>query len=176
MRMSDFGPGAGIQFHAAICLSGHIVATDVLPGKSLGRGRCAICGQQVIYACTQPSCKAWILGDCQGYPVIVGTDAPRYCDSCGHPFPWTEQRLQALDLLVDLTKELSENQRRLLKRAARTLGDRTPETELAQAEVASIWPSIKEVGRIVIQDAFLGILHDAARTKFLTLIKVMSGK
>jgi len=61
-----------------------------------------------------------------------------------------------------------------LKKATRALSNQTPEVELAEAQFATIWPSIKEIGRMTLKEAISGALAGAAKAKFLAIINLVT--
>jgi len=93
-------------FHdvAQICLNGHVITAGYQRYPEYRKQHCDRCGAKTITEC--PTCHQAIQGDHVDPDAIIfvpgGFRAPAYCHSCGNPFPWTEQRL---DALVELTKE-----------------------------------------------------------------------
>lgn len=77
--------------NAQICLSGHVVSTDIQESSA---PFCSECGEKTITAC--PHCNAPIPGVLKDDEVIIlgqelTYEPPKYCEKCGTPFPWTKK-------------------------------------------------------------------------------------
>jgi len=78
----------GIHCDAQICLKGHVLHCDGMPFDS--KAHCTKCGAACIDEC--PRCKEPIRGR-QKY-MAMDYLRPQFCHSCGHSYPWMEDRLQ----------------------------------------------------------------------------------
>lgn len=87
---------------AAICKRGHVQTQDLTLGE-VGE-RCPECGAHVLTEC--PACATRIRGH-YDIPGVVSFgdhyEPPRFCDSCGAPFPWLDRqgRIYELENLLD---------------------------------------------------------------------------
>src|SRR5262249_43167252 len=92
----------GLHAAAQICRKGHIQHCDGMPFDS--KTHCTKCGEGCIDAC--PRCSEGIRG--------IGTQQhktgfllPRYCHSCGRPYPWMEEKLRTARELLDHDDKLT---------------------------------------------------------------------
>jgi hypothetical protein len=75
-----------------VCVNGHQVTDRYYGLPEFRRKFCKQCGASTIHAC--PNCGTEIKGDYEVEGVVaIGfeTPVPPYCESCGHPYPWTEK-------------------------------------------------------------------------------------
>ena len=140
---------------AQICLNGHVITDRFNQNTEFRKDFCDKCGSSTIHQC--PNCNNNIQGDyiVEGY-FSIGHEPhlPNYCLHCGHPFPWTESRLDAAKDLVMATEELEEKE--LLVQSLPDLVADTPRTSLA----ASRWKkALIKVGGYT-AEAFREILID----------------
>jgi hypothetical protein len=73
-------------------MNGHQITDRYNRSPGFRRPFCDSCGAETIYQC--PNCKAEIRGDyhVDGVAFIgLGTPVPRFCEKCGHPFPWANK-------------------------------------------------------------------------------------
>ena len=119
---------------AQICLNGHVITARA---KSAERRQefCTECGEKTITSCQ--NCNARIKGhyDVPGVIAIgVKYNKPKYCEKCGHPFPWTKRQLDAAKELVELAEVLNANEKNELKTAISELVKDTPQAVVAQVK------------------------------------------
>lgn len=76
---------------AQICTKGHVVNSRSTTDPDNNSNYCPTCGKTTITQC--PNCRAEIKGEpiFQG-PILIGSYyvAPKICDNCGAPFPWSK--------------------------------------------------------------------------------------
>src|SRR5262249_35658910 len=115
---------------AQICLNGHVINDRAFTQPNLNQDHCQHCGEPTITKCK--SCASEIRGRYVGGPAIHGQFvAPSYCWKCGHPYPWTQRRLQAAKQLADELDELDETDREKLKASLDDLAKNSPAAEIA---------------------------------------------
>lgn len=88
---------------AQICLNGHVINEYATSYPEFNKNHCLQCGSKTIEKC--PSCAENIQGFYHTPGAIsVGGEktAPRFCHSCGKPYPWTETA-------IAVAKELAHN-------------------------------------------------------------------
>jgi hypothetical protein len=108
---------------AAICRRGHVQTID-LTHSEVGE-RCPTCGAKVLTAC--PTCQARIRGHYH-IPGVVHLDSgytpPRFCDSCGKPFPWLDRqgRIFELENMLD-DEDLDDADELAVREQLRALAD-----------------------------------------------------
>ena len=126
---------AGYYDTALICLNGHVINSRMKKYPQHNTKFCQDCGAECINKC--PHCNEDIRGEYHLERVIARSFyvAPSYCDKCGKPFPWLEEKLIALDEIIDLMDELSESEKRDLKQSARDVTTENPRTSLAALKI-----------------------------------------
>lgn len=88
---------------AQVCREGHMVNDSADSQPVYNKTFCSKCGAATIVAC--PHCKAQIKGyaHISGVASVQVTEPEKFCDNCGHPYPWSESKLKAaLDLAGEL--------------------------------------------------------------------------
>lgn len=82
---------------AQVCMNGHMITSSIDKNPQLMEKYCSACGEITITTC--PKCNSNIKGryDIEGFASFSGgyEGAKAYCHNCGHPFPWTERRMNA---------------------------------------------------------------------------------
>lgn len=140
------------QYKQRVCLNGHQI-TDRVSLNEATNEFCQQCGTQVIDSC--PNCKNPILGylqisgvyDLTSYTVPV----PKYCRSCGSPYPWTKSALEALDEIVELSN-LSRKDKQVLKDSSPDLVGNTPKSQVAALKWRKFGKSILGMAHDIIVD------------------------
>ena len=124
---------------AQICLNGHIInpATEAAPHDS--QDFCSACGATTIVRCTD--CDAAIRGarlaialDRRWHPtggLARQSAPPKFCTTCGKPYPWTRATLDAARELAAELHDLSESERADLVKSLPDLIADTPKTTVA---------------------------------------------
>jgi hypothetical protein len=123
--MQSFDPGSDHSHYrpAAICKRGHTQTQDLTLGE-VGE-RCPTCGAKVLTGC--PKCRTRI----RGYYHVPGVTSftgdytpPRFCDSCGAPFPWLDRqgRIFELENMLD-DEDLDDASELAVREQLRALAD-----------------------------------------------------
>jgi len=148
---------------AQICWNGHIVNPAATSYPAMNASFCALCGAVVLTAC--PYCRTPIRGEYHLSDVVPAGPfvRPNYCDSCGLPYPWTQDRIRAAEELADELDALTDAERELLKGSIRELARDTPRTRLAVSRfrrlVDKVGPGALESFREILVD----ILSEAVK-------------
>jgi len=140
---------------AQICLSGHIINTHAQTEPEHNKSYCSECGAETITSC--PKCGAKILGQLhptRQYLALPMIGAPKFCWTCGSPYPWTESRLKAAHDLANEIRGISKQERELLNQSLDELVKNTPQTEVATVRFRKI---VSKAGP-ELRDAFKTIL------------------
>lgn len=138
---------------ASICLNGHIMNSK----KSNFQKYCSICGESVISQCNH--CNAPLRGDLSysGFTVEKRSDKKDYyCHSCGKPYPWTERIINSSIELLSLDKDLTDEEKTILKSAIPDLIVETPKTQVAVVKYKNIIAKAQKT----IKDAMYQLLVD----------------
>lgn len=121
---------------AQICINGHVINSMAGTDPTHNKKYCEDCGAETITNCK--SCNAPIKGSYH-YPNILpmglGYDPPKFCDNCGNPLPWTENKLKAAKELGELTDSLSAEEKVDLQSSIEDLVKDTPNVPVAQIKV-----------------------------------------
>ena len=152
-----------IYDEAAICESGHVLSCRLSSQSQIVPPFCASCAAAILIQCK--SCNAKIQGSrcleetgqrlanfmegtyrsytTRNYQDELFT-APAYCPSCGKPYPWTESTIKEFDEIIDMTDELNDDERAILKESFPTLLVDQPGNSVASMRIAKILISAKE--------------------------------
>ena len=145
---------------AQICVSRHVITTQLDISPELSQEFCEACGKPTITACKH--CDTAIRGEYYPYSDAifkggrVYRSPPSYCHKCGAAYPWTQARLQAARELADELDELSPDEIDVLKGSLDDLVADTPRTALAATRFKKL---VAKVGPVV-ADGFKQILID----------------
>ncbi|MCR8561607.1 DUF2321 domain-containing protein [Mucilaginibacter sp. BJC16-A38] len=115
---------------AQVCLNGHVINADSKSAPAANKTYCDKCGSKSIIQC--PDCASPIRGQAHYEGIFdFGTyELPSYCDSCGHPFPWTTAIQEAAFELIEFS-ELDNADKEDFKDSVNNLMQNTPNTSLA---------------------------------------------
>ena len=114
---------------AQICLSGHVANARFRDQPEFNKAFCEQCGSMTIFGCQK--CHHAIPGSFPGIVTLNDYPAPKFCVSCGDPYPWTSTALEAALEYADEAENLSSEQREELKSGIRDLVQESPKTPLA---------------------------------------------
>lgn len=144
----------GTQCKQSVCLNGHQV-TDTLNPNRVVDGYCEQCGAKLIDSC--PNCNYPIEGFYEPDGMIIGrrpndtTPVPKYCKKCGKPYPWTQDSLDALNEVIQLSN-LSIEDKEYLKASTPDLLADTPKTKVAIIKWKTIGKSLLSLAHDVFVD------------------------
>ena len=144
---------------AQICTSGHPINCCSVDLPQHNMEFCDKCGVPTVTECRY--CGAYIRGYYHQEPVfsfIYHRDfvPPRFCHSCGKPYPWTEAKLKAAQDLVDDLSNLNPGDRELLRSSLDDMVRETPQATVAATRFKRL---VAKAGRPA-ADAFRDILVD----------------
>jgi hypothetical protein len=128
---------------ALICKNGHLINSSELEFPSSNTEYCKECGAKTIDECKY--CNSKIQGAVNN-GFYHEFEMPNYCHKCGKPYPWTEERLKALNETIDIMDELSSQEKLELKKNIQDITTYTPRTTLAALKIKKVSPKIgKEI-------------------------------
>lgn len=148
---------------AQVCLEGHMINDQAESEPESNKKFCSKCGAATILAC--PRCSAKI----KGYPHIpnvasCSVDEPeKFCDNCGHPYPWSESRLKAA---IDMSGELdglTEQDREDLKKSLPDLLRDVPNTPVAATRFKKIFRKVGGKGGELVWDILKDVASETAK-------------
>jgi len=151
---------------AQICLEGHMVNSCAESQPESNKNFCSKCGAATILACSK--CSAKIKGHAHISGVISTREhkPEKFCDSCGHPYPWSESRLKAaLDLAAELDG-LTDQDRDDLRKSLPDLLRDVPNTPVAATRFKKIFLKVKGKGGELIWDIIKSVAS-AEATKII---------
>jgi hypothetical protein len=142
---------------AQVCLNGHPVNDAAVRFPQHNRKFCPDCGAETSTQCQH--CQADIKGYYYGGAIVIGEVyvPPKFCDSCGKPYPWTEQALEAARDLVDALVLSQEDKDTLVG----TLNDLTKDSPHAQVSATKFKRILSKTGMGALE-AFKTIMVDIA--------------
>ena len=117
---------------AQVCLNGHSINPASTKDPTPNRTYCPDCGEKTITNCQ--ICDA----DIKGLALIAGMPigkseqykVPNYCDNCGKPYPWIAIRQEVAKQIIQLSEELSKDEKNELSEAINDLVTDTPKTNI----------------------------------------------
>jgi hypothetical protein len=122
---------------ALICINGHVVNSCSISSPQFNKNHCKDCGAETINTCQ--NCNSKIKGHYHrvGYGKLggLGYIAPKFCDNCGHGFPWTTEKLETSKQIIELADELSASEKQELNLNIEELIKDSPKVQLAQLKV-----------------------------------------
>ncbi len=143
----------GYYTSAEVCLNGHIIN---VPAKNLSQF-CHECGKDIIRKC--PKCESPIKGNYVDNNEILNSKffkLPKYCDSCGTPYPWIQSKIDAVESVLKDTKKLNQKEKQEFENYIPDLIINTPKTEIASLKAKNL---MEKVGP-VLSDMLKNILID----------------
>jgi hypothetical protein len=90
---------------AQICVRGHVV--DAFGSPSVGY--CGQCGANVITCCSK--CNKSLLGYHVTSLPTSSINVPSFCEKCGKPFPWMEDKLNTAKELLYHLEDISPDEK-----------------------------------------------------------------
>lgn len=152
---------------AQFCLEGHLVHARAGIGAAGAPLRCPTCDSLTISKC--PGCQEPIPGLTAGAAAPGSSPAPRsprppqYCDSCGRPFPWTEQLISAVRMAFRDIATLDRYERDQLRRSMEHITHETPETRSAVQRINASLARIGGEKAHSLRGLLLGIAADSVK-------------
>ena len=151
---------------ALVCRNGHLVNDRSRAAPARNAKWCTTCGAATLSAC--PGCREPIAGfhyrldpEAAAEPVTV----PRYCSSCGRPFPWTERAMSGARALIRELSALDQYERDQLRRSIDHIVRETPQTPLA---IVRIRKALDRVGGDTakgLQEILLSVANESVKDR-----------
>lgn len=121
------------DYYAKVCLNGHTLIKR-FPINDVEY--CEECGSLMICFCQNCDTiiKEWHYDDMLVlFPSLEAP--PKYCKSCGEPYPWTKASIEATAIMIQEDIELSELERKNLEESLPDIISETPKTKVASIRV-----------------------------------------
>jgi len=151
------------QEYQQVCLNGHQV-TDATSARShLMCDFCKKCGAETITSC--PSCSQKIPGKVFYERVRSGINpyVPSYCPSCGHPYPWTTTKLEALKEYAQELEELDQTDKDILASSIDDLVTETPRTQVATARYKRVAKKLGKAAYDEIKELTVSVVSETIK-------------
>lgn len=149
---------------ALICKNGHVINESMHDNPEFNTKFCNECGAETINTC--PRCGAEIRGryNVEGVFDLTGRtmEAPAYCYNCGKPYPWTEEKMKALEETVNLMDELTQDEKKDFIDSAKDITTDNPRTNLGALKLRNLGKKIGKEIWSVAKDIIVQIGTEAA--------------
>lgn len=149
---------------AQICLNGHVVNDSAKSNPKRNENYCRKCGAKTITAC--PNCNHEI----RGYYHVPGVvsagfefPAPRFCSSCGKPYPWTETAIRVFKDLILKTKKLSSKEIEYLIENVENLFRDDVVAEITARKYTTILSKVKKEALNEIKELMIGFASEVGK-------------
>ena len=148
---------------AQICLNGHVITSMGGSSPEFRKDYCDECGEKTIMSC--PDCNNPIKGYYDDQDIFGGFhyDRPKFCDSCGHPYPWTTQQTNAAKELVDFTDNLTKEEKEDLKKSIDDIIKDNANTTVAQVKLKKYASKAGTEVAKGIKDILIGIVSETVK-------------
>lgn len=165
---------------ALICESGHLITPNAEEEKGPVTRRCTRCGKKVIDKCQH--CGHEIPGEAfaetNGLTITHGPTGtthgplykslgfggvPKYCPSCGTPYPWTRSAIEAALEYIDTLSILEPAERDEMKEAVDNIVAESPKSLPAARRFAALARKAGGPALAFLQQVFAGVVCEAAK-------------
>jgi hypothetical protein len=152
---------------AAVCRQGHAATDHLELSPELAGKFCKECGGEILTAC--PSCGSRIRGHYHVSGVFSTHDyaPPNYCEDCGKPFPWIEEKLRVASALTDELESVSDADRAKIKVSLGEITRDTPGTSLAVIRLKKMLGTAKDAVGQAVWKVAIDIATEAAKKALL---------
>lgn len=149
---------------ALICKNGHVINDRFNDRPQFNTNYCQKCGSETINSCQE--CNTQIRGNYEVSGIaVIGSkkaEAPRYCHSCGKPYPWTEEKLKALQEIINLSDISQEDKDDFGKNLPDIVSD-TPRTKVSALKLKMIGSKVSKEIWEVARGIFVDIASETAK-------------
>ncbi len=154
---------SGTYDTALVCPNGHVVNGGTRNFPYNNKKFCPKCGEASVSKCTK--CASPVQGnlDVPGALIPPIKKGPSFCHECGHPFPWTDRRLQAAIELAGEVENLDKKERELLTKSLDDIIRDTANTPTAAARFKRLMGKVSKESAIAFRDLLVDIASETAR-------------
>lgn len=121
-------------FGAQICEGGDIIAS--IDEFFVNDKFCSKCGAPILTEC--PECGATLHGDKNTEYCCEEYELPKYCYSCGKPYPWTKAAIETVSELIKMENEIDEEEKELAIISLPDVINESPKTTLATVRLQTL--------------------------------------
>lgn len=144
---------------AQVCLNGHTITRDL--ENEGGSKFCPKCGEKTVTNCVD--CDAILRGSRLGGAHFGNLPPDSYCYSCGEPYPWTKNILEATRELANEFDELDDNDRTLLVESIPDLIVDTPNTEISKVRFGKVYNKLGEKAKQALYKLLVDVLSNIGK-------------
>jgi len=150
---------------AMICLNGHVINSRARRFPQWNAEYCEKCGSKTIVKCEQ--CHAFIRGkygdpDPTGYHETTYIK-PKFCQKCGHPYPWTKASIKAVKEFIEEELDLSKDDKTTLASSVDILACDNPQTQVVASRFKRIASNIGSESLKAFKDILVNVLSETAK-------------
>lgn len=135
-----------------VCENGHQITAGCNKCPERCVDYCKKCGAKTIKAC--PHCNNEISGfhiSMQGISSY-SADVPSYCDNCGKPYPWTENKIiTAIQIFAEFGN-LDDEEKKTIEQDINNIAKDIPQAELSARRIKRIWGKCSRAGYEIIME------------------------
>jgi hypothetical protein len=165
---------------AVVCESGHLVTSNAESEKGPVTPYCMTCGKKIIDKCQH--CGQDIPGEefaeTNGLEITydgMGTTSgplheslgfrgvPKYCPSCGKPYPWTQSAIEAALDYIDTLIVLDTSERHDMKKALDNIVADSPKSAPAARRLVQLSRKAGKEALKFFQQVLAGVVCEAAK-------------
>ena len=155
-----------------VCMNGHKITGSMQEEPDSREKFCSRCGKKTISACTECGGEMqgdrWVSNgtiDPSGRPwyTVTRKQVQKFCVNCGEPFPWTRQKIEALNELAAEEESLSDADRESLRQNAPLIATDSPKSELAAVRIKKIMGKFGEESAPAVRKILVGVATEAVK-------------
>jgi len=135
-----------------VCENGHQITATYKDSPEKHQEYCDKCGAKTLTEC--PHCNTNIRGyhHVPGVLSLFPVAVPSYCNNCGKPYPWTENKiLTAIQLFAEFGK-LDEEEKKTIEEDINNISRNVPQAELSAMRIKAIWQKYGKIAYNVIME------------------------
>ena len=150
---------------AQICLNGHVINTYAEIEPEHNKNYCSECGAETITNCLK--CEVKIRGKLHSskYFTLPGFEVPKFCWTCGSPYPWTESKLKAANELISEMENISDEEKSILAQSLDELVKNTTQTEVAAIRIKKIMRKVGIEAADLLKKILVEIMSEAGKNQ-----------
>ncbi len=150
--------------NAIICTNGHVISAISTTGDNSNCKYCTDCGEATLTTCKH--CNSYIQGLYFSPGVVYGKrsfDAPSFCHNCGKAYPWTIEKLKAIEELLFIDQSLSQAEAETLAKDLDSLMIDIPKTKVIATKMKLAFPKLDPAIKGVLRDLLVDISSETAK-------------
>jgi len=147
-----------------VCENGHQITGCCQIHPERQKKFCPECGAATITAC--PSChekipgdsikrsESWVDARCGGSKMVCEypADVPAFCQNCGKPYPWTENKIKTAIQIFAEFGGLDEEEKKTIKEDINNIARDIPQSELSALRIKKIWKKYGQLAYNIIME------------------------